>query len=1666
MADWQGAPPYGGSRVSLRNPTQRHVRRPTHPEDSAPGICRICRGEGTHEEPLFHPCKCSGSIQHVHQDCLMEWLSHSQKKYCELCKTSFRFTKFYNPSMPASLPVSVFFQQLIRYVIQNFLGWFRVIIAISFWVSWLPWFMRRGWASLFWISQESWGSTQGQFSGSSGAIIELSSTLLGVDVCPASPLFAPTTTSAESVKTMLSWWESQPITIYLMRFLLGIFGLPVPPPPVPRAVAAQYTNQEHQVSQSLLGNVRFLRRLTRSNAVNQTVISVFEGQIITIIVMISFILVILVRDYVVQQQPELNMRAGFDEVEEVPIREPIRVEPVQQEESENESDESGNGRPADDTPHAETMYRESSDSAPQMGRSDEEYGDNASSLNPLASGHDHDLFADSDSSSYGRHNGHLQIDTPGSSTETYPTPVRAFASLQRPNGNGSSQDGDFNPMANDWFRVSPEENSSPAESTKGKEKLHEFGHSDIPPFLLSQSSEPDAGPSRPRALSDGPQMQSSINPLANNTWSLAHLPSNGEVNGTLDPGFRAPPVQSSSSHQSDDRAEWRNWQGVGFQESETDRRYTSIRDQLEADEEVYQPPLEGRIIRIPSPPPSEPASIAPSQPPSPSLPASPVPEESSFSLYQYISDALLGFMWGGLSENEDSDSNSDEEANPTDEANADANVAAAAAAAAAAGDDDEWVDEPVRRAQGNGANNADAANGNRPGEVVANPVNPEAAGAAGMEPEAIEDMEDFEGIMELLGMRGPITNLFQNVIFCAVLVQAALFLCVFTPFNVGRISIWVLAKPSRLIRVIFEFSKFMQDLLFFFAGFTSWVLFNTVDMFVAVIGGAVRTQVLSARKGSWNFFMSAAKRILDFFAFDSPSSGSGMQHWSAISHQALCSIKEQAATFFLSASDFFVSLHDPRNVIPAIASVAKVLRDNVPSILSVLFNPSYWVIELGPAKSPPLKLELANWSASDITWAILAGYITIFTLAGLYMNSEIRLARGTLFEDWETGLINSLQQASGILKVITVISIEMLVFPLYCGLLLDLAVLPLFANATLKSRLLFTYNNPWTSVFVHWFVGTGYMFHFALFVSMCRKIMRPGVLYFIRDPDDPEFHPVRDVLERSLMTQLRKILFSAFVYGTLVIVCLGGVVWGLGWVAPNVLPIHYSSNEPVLEFPVDLLFYNFFVPLAFSIVKPGDGLQAMYRWCFRKSARVLRLTYFLFGERRVDEEGVLQLAEDSPHHNMPFWRKAMLGLDADKNNVIPKPWNDVFDGIDHKKGKSTPQEIRYLRHKKARLVDSGQLIKDGRFVRAPASDRVKIPKGRKVFLNVNERGRRTDGKPDEGLYATDQFQMVYLPPHLRTRIMLFILCIWTFAAVTGLSLTIIPLVLGRMVFKMALPEHVRTNDIYAFCIGIHILGFITYSAFNLRGIYLKAKGLLHNGPGHKVGNSLASVYRPLRHAAKMVYAYAMMFIVFPLVLSTIIELYVAMPTHTYINPPTAAGLKGGSEAGSGNTQHNIRIVESWTLGLLYMRLAVQLIQKFMPNNRFTLAMRAVLRRGWLDPNVRILTRAFVIPGFFLFGLAIFAPPAVVLWTEWLEGLKPEDLRGEAVAQRVVKFRRSYPVVAFCGVLARYFIMARHGFNTLKVKIRDDAYLMGERLQNYDGSPLEAQPARVHSARAV
>lgn len=100
--------------------------------------CRICFERGSNDRELLHPCKCSGSMKFVHQECLLHWLKTSQleEKSCNLCNHTFRYKKKYGFGMKRK-PVS---SELIKHTVSTWNNtlMFLIFAALSFCV--LPWF--------------------------------------------------------------------------------------------------------------------------------------------------------------------------------------------------------------------------------------------------------------------------------------------------------------------------------------------------------------------------------------------------------------------------------------------------------------------------------------------------------------------------------------------------------------------------------------------------------------------------------------------------------------------------------------------------------------------------------------------------------------------------------------------------------------------------------------------------------------------------------------------------------------------------------------------------------------------------------------------------------------------------------------------------------------------------------------------------------------------------------------------------------------------------------------------------------------------------------------------------------------------------------------------------------------------------------------------------------------------------------------------------------------------------------------------------------------------------------------------------------------------------------------------------------------------------------------
>ncbi|KAI3854524.1 hypothetical protein MKW92_008206 [Papaver armeniacum] len=124
-------------------------------DDDDEDVCRICRNPGETDNPLRYPCACSGSIKFVHQDCLLQWLNHSNARQCEVCKHPFSFSPVYAENAPLDfLSRSHVMQFFLRLAFVLFV-WLLIIPFITFWIWRLAFVRSLGEAQRLFISHLS-----------------------------------------------------------------------------------------------------------------------------------------------------------------------------------------------------------------------------------------------------------------------------------------------------------------------------------------------------------------------------------------------------------------------------------------------------------------------------------------------------------------------------------------------------------------------------------------------------------------------------------------------------------------------------------------------------------------------------------------------------------------------------------------------------------------------------------------------------------------------------------------------------------------------------------------------------------------------------------------------------------------------------------------------------------------------------------------------------------------------------------------------------------------------------------------------------------------------------------------------------------------------------------------------------------------------------------------------------------------------------------------------------------------------------------------------------------------------------------------------------------------------------------------------------------------------
>lgn len=422
--------------------------------------------------------------------------------------------------------------------------------------------------------------------------------------------------------------------------------------------------------------------------------------------------------------------------------------------------------------------------------------------------------------------------------------------------------------------------------------------------------------------------------------------------------------------------------------------------------------------------------------------------------------------------------------------------------------------------------------------------------------------------------------------------------------------------------------------------------------------------------------------------------------------------------------------------------------------------------------------KIAPPSATERVIVLGIGYMAIWNVIYRIMQSMVSGEKPIL--GTSRRIYKALFEFATTAKVFIVFAVEIVLFPAYCGWLIDICLTPLLVkdifrqgpNAVptfvlLSTAVSDTASVPTMRVILYWAFGTAYMLFFALFVGMVRnKILRPGVLFFIRSPDDPNARLIHDALVKSLRFQLLRIWLSAKFYTGNILLGIGVVTWGLRWLTASpdpskhvFLPIQFSYEGAFLLSLLTAMIIHFKDVLAKIVKSFWDRLFTVI--CFK-----LRLSHFILGRPIVQERGRIVYRS---------FLYQLLGI-GEPDYLKPVTYTEALDIF-----RTDTSVIACF-------------VPDGYYVRAPSSDTSrrflhnlfipvsKLDQPLQPVENKQEPPRNeeydSDYSDDELMYE-NSYEVVYRPPQFKQRNFALIILLGLFAQVLFVSVGITAVLIGR-----------------------------------------------------------------------------------------------------------------------------------------------------------------------------------------------------------------------------------------------------------------------------------------------
>ncbi|KAJ2523528.1 hypothetical protein H4217_000045 [Coemansia sp. RSA 1939] len=720
------------------------------------------------------------------------------------------------------------------------------------------------------------------------------------------------------------------------------------------------------------------------------------------------------------------------------------------------------------------------------------------------------------------------------------------------------------------------------------------------------------------------------------------------------------------------------------------------------------------------------------------------------------------------------------------------------------------------------------------------------------------DFEVADGILEAVGLRGPLLNMVQYYMFVLVMVGLIMLLATWVPFTIAQI--FILADPIHVVLyVIHNLSKAVD------------VVGEFLLDLALVFGWRPLRPLL----------VLAVNKTGPFVAYGLSLLVPGIKDVLSMSDESLWDKLTSPAMFFIDAWE--------RNL------WTKLVGWGIP--VDKIALRLYHAIKGETVGDRIFMVVMGHFLGVLMTWAIITYTPRAFRKSTIY---------------------TSVKTYSLMIKIVVFILIELLLFPVLCGYCLDISLTPLVYARQESPRFvsyftsLFTQN--WTALILHWMLGMFFMVHFARFVLHLRQVVRPGLLWFIRDPSDPNFHPIRDIIEDKMLPQQYNIARSAVMYCGIIMVCVGLSMVCTMYVAPkDTFPMVWDSTMQMGEYPVQATSLVLLLPFAIIRGRPNEVLHCIFGWWWRLAARLVRLSEFVIGTRSIVDEGAWTVA-GAP------WLPDVLIRPFMPSHVVKgvfEVFNEhVFDEarVGQIEGALPTREYRARLQLEIDLALSNShphlaFVLEGQNMRAPNTDTVPVVVGRRMVIPVDDHGRpandqfdyeaadypeirEQDENQDRDLpppapgssyrdrrFNPDQHSVLFVPPSLKARVLSFFVLGWMgIAAVSGATL-IISLKIGKTIYNRL--GNVPRHDVLSLSIGLLVLLVVSVAVYR---VLLQVSEFYGVGADREV--ALQRLRRQMSQVGTAVLNSTVCAVVFcgivPVALGTVVEVYFMVIVRDHI----------------------------------------------------------------------------------------------------------------------------------------------------------------------------------------